>query len=473
MTPSFRPAVLMTVLLGTCLAAAPGTTGAQYDLRQRPGMTTTDDPRRVPIPARDTSGDPVLVLRGGTLIDGTGLAPVSHAVVVMQGNRIVAAGPGRTVGLPSRVDCTIDVTGLYIVPGLIDLHMHFTQQRGEDFYRYHDSDAAAAIRGVEKLRWFLDGGITAVRDVGTRNDVALRLKEAVQRGLVQGPRVFWSGKSIGIRSGHGDEVTATGSGLPTSLAGRPDSKRVANGPGDWRLAVREQIRMGADWIKLTAPYTREEVAAAVDEAHMHGIRLTVDAFGDYVTWAVEAGIDNIEHPLSIPDATLTLMAEKGTALVPTLTAFFNPVTHGYPSASIPPGGFHYTMSRRFYISHDDHIETMRKARTAGVKVGIGTDIPFEGEKRHPHDYFTELGFFKDAGYTNAEILDAATRMGADILGMGDRLGTLEAGRLADVLVVAGNPLDDIQNLRRMRLVVADGRVVRDRLVSGPATTTSR
>jgi imidazolonepropionase-like amidohydrolase len=461
-----------SLLFAICLLIPLGPAAAQYNLRQQPGMTTTDDPRRIPIPARDTSADPVLVLRGGTLIDGTGAAPIADAVVVLRGNRVVAAGPAATTSLPSRVDRTVEVAGLYLVPGLIDLHMHFTQQRGDDFTRYHDSDAAAAIRGVEKLGWFLDGGITAVRDVGTRNDVAVRLKEAVQRGIVAGPRVFWSGKSIGIRSGHGDEITATASGLPTSLAGRPESKRVANGASDWRLAVREQIRMGADWIKLTAPYTREEVAAAIDEAHMHGIRVTADAFGDYVTWAVEAGIDNIEHPLSIPDETLPLMAEKGTALVPTLTAFYNPLTYGYPSAGIPPGGFHYTMSRRFYMSHDMHIETMRKARAAGVKVGIGTDIPFEGEKRHPHDYFTELGFFKDAGYTNEEILAAATRMGADILGMGDRLGTLEPGRLADVLVVAGNPLEDIQHLRNMRLVVADGRIVRDRLSAGPTEETA-
>jgi imidazolonepropionase-like amidohydrolase len=456
-----RAFVPLLICLG--LLAAQAGAAAQYDLRQRPEMTTTDDPRRIPIPARDISNDPVLVLRGGILIDGTGAQPVRDAVLVIQGNRILAAGSAAEIRLPAKIDRTVDVSGLYIVPGLIDLHMHFTQQRGDDFRQYHDSDAAAAIRGVEKLGWFLDGGITAVRDVGTRNDVALRLKEAVQRGILAGPRVFWSGKSIGIRSGHGDEITATASGLPTSLAGRPESKRVANGASDWRLAVREQIRMGADWIKLTAPYTREEVAAAIDEAHMHGIRVTADAFGDYITWAVEAGIDNIEHPLAVPDEALPMMAERGTALVPTLTAFYNPLTHGYPSAGIPPGGFHYTMSRRFYMSHEMHLETMRKARAAGVKVGIGTDIPFEGEKRHPDDYFTELGFFKEAGYTDEEILAAATRVGADILGMGDRIGTLEAGRLADVLVVSGNPLEDIRHLRSMQLVVADGRIVRDRL----------
>ena len=117
--------------------------------------------------------------------------------------------------------------------------------------------------------------------------------------------------------------------------------------------------MGADVIKLTAPYTKDEVAAAVDEAHMLGIPVTVDAFGDYVTWAAEAGIDSIEHPLSISPETMKAMAAKKTAFVPTLTAFYNPLTRRYPSADIPPGGFFFTMSRRFSMTHEDNIETLR------------------------------------------------------------------------------------------------------------------
>lgn len=463
---SLRRSNALVLLAFACAIAA---AGAQHDPRALQGVTTTDDPRRVPIPGRDTSKDPVLVLRHGFLLDAAGAAPVADAVVVVKGNRIIAAGPHAQVQVPDRVDHELDVRGLYIVPGLIDLHMHFTQQWGDDFGMYRDSDAASAIRGVEKLGRFLDGGITAVRDVGTRNDVAVRIKEAVQRRMFDGPRVFWSGKLIVSRGGHGDEITETASGRPKGLE-TSDRVRVATGPDDWRLAVREQIRMGADWIKITAPYTREEVAAAVDEAHMHGIQVTADAFGDYVTWAIEKNIDGIEHPLAIPDQAITLMAKNGTGFVPTLTAFYNPLTFGYSSARIPPGGFHYTMSRRFPVSHDSHIETVRKAREAGVKVSVGTDIPFENERRYPDDYFTELGFLRAAGYSNAEVLAAATRVGADILGMGDKLGTIQTGQLADLLVVAGDPLDDIQNLRNMKVVVADGRVVRNRL--GRATSTA-
>jgi imidazolonepropionase-like amidohydrolase len=452
------------------IVAVSGVSAGQYDLRQRPGTVTSEDPRRIPVPPRDLSNDPVLVLKGGTLIDGTGANPVPNAIVVIQGNRILDVGAASAVRLPAKVDRTIDVTGSWVMPGLVDLHLHFTQQRGDDFQLYRDSPAAAAIRGVLLASQLIDGGITAVRDVGTLDDVALKIKEAAHRHMIDSPRVFWAGKLIGSRGGHGDEITETASGRPRSLEGS-GRHRVANGPSDWRLAVREQIRMGADLIKLTAPFTKEEVAAAIDEAHMLGIRVTVDAFGDYVTWAAEAKIDGIEHPLAITDAGIAAMAKNGTSFVPTMTAFYNPTKLGYPSAHIPAGAFYYTMSRRFSMTHEDNMATLRKARAAGIKVGIGTDIPFENDRRYPSDYFQELRFFKEAGYTNKEIVMIATKHGGEILGIPDMLGTLEKGKLADVLVVGGDPLQDIENVTKMRLVVADGRVLRDRSARTDSTAT--
>ncbi len=418
---------------------------AQYKHRQE-GLTTTDDPRRVPIPPRDRSNDPIVVLRGGTLIDGTGAEPLTNSALVIQGDRILDVGPVGRVAIPDGVQRTIDVSGLYVVPGLIDLHMHFFQERGEDFKRYRDSDAATAIRGVKLLGQFLDGGITAVRDVGSTNDVALKIKEAVERRIFDGPRVFWSGKIIVSRGGHTDEITSVGAGGPESMATSP-FVRAANGADDWRLAVREQIRMHADWIKLTSPYTREEVTAAIDEAHMHGIPVAADAFGEYIDWASEAGLDTLEHPLALSDETLEVMAKNGTRFVPTITAYYNMLHYGYPSAGIVKGSFYFTMSRRYPLTSENIIEPVRKARELGIKVGVGTDIPFENEKRYPSDYFVELGLLKKAGYTDREVFASATSLGAEILDMGDKLGTLEKGKLADLLVVAANPLVDIQNLQ--------------------------
>lgn len=444
----------MCLGLAVCLASA-----GLFAQEPPPGWRTTDDTRRVPLPPHDPSDDPVRVIEGGHLIDGVSRGPVADARVVIRGNEIIAAGPADEVDMPDEVDERIDAGGGYILPGLIDLHMHFTQQRGDDFSRYRDSDAAAAIRGMLLLDQFLDAGITAVRDVGTNNDVALRLKEAVQRGMVDGPRVLWSGQMIAARGGHGNEITSTATGRPKSL--HDDSrKRVANGPWDWRLAVREQVRMHADWIKMTAPYTREEVEAAVDEAHMLGIPVAVDSFGKYTIWAAEAGMDTIEHPLKMDEEVVRAMAENGTAFVPTLTAFYNVLEGGYPSAGIEGGGFFHTFSRRFPTEHEHHLEMVRLAHRSGVKVGVGTDIPFENDKRYPGAYHRELGFLKDAGLTDREVLDAATRVGAEILGLGDRLGTLEAGKLADILIVGANPLDDVANLEDVRHVIANGRKVR-------------
>ena len=445
----------LSVFLGICLFAVP-TAGAA----QTTTFTTTDDTRRVPVPPHDYSAAPLMVLQGGTLINGTGTAPITDALVALRGDRIIYAGTASGAEVSTEEGRIIDTSGLYIVPGLIDLHIHFTQQRGMDFTRYRNSDAASAIRGVLLLGQLADAGVTAVRDVGTSNDVALRIKEAVERRMVDGPRVLWSGNLIAARGGHADEISSTATGKPKSTA-TSSRVRVATGPWDWRLAVREQIRKHADWIKLTSPYTREEVAAAVNEAHMQGIPVTVDSFGKYTEWASEAGVDSIEHPLGMDEHIIAVMARNKTDFVPTLTAFYNVEKTGYPSAGIPSGGFFYTFARRFPVVHAQHLEMVRLAHEAGIRIGVGSDVPFENDVRYPQDYYVELGLLKDAGLSDEDVLASATRVGAEILRMEDKLGTLEAGKLADILVVGSNPLEDIQNLQDVKLVVADGRVIRD------------
>jgi imidazolonepropionase-like amidohydrolase len=419
---------------------------------------TTDDPRHVPIPPQKISDRPALLIANATLIDGTGARARPGTDVLIEGDRIAAVGPTGTLGAAAQSAKRIDASGLFAVPGLIDLHLHFTGQRGEDFGRYRESETAGAIRASVLAGALVRGGITAVREPGTAGDVTMRLREAIDRGILAGPRIFWSAQRISTRGGHGDEITATASGRPVPLE-TSNRGRVATGPWDWRLAVREQIRMHADWIKITAPYTREEVVAAVDEAHMHGIPLMVDSFGEFTKWAVEAGIDTVEHPLDMQDGTVELMVKHGTGFVPTLTAFYNVLEYGYPSAGIPPGGFFHTMSRRFVVDHEQHLRVVRAAHRARVPIGVGTDIPFEVDRRYPEDYYTELKFLKQAGLSDAEVLAAATRVGAQILKLGDRLGTVEPGKLADLVVVGADPLRDIQNLRQVRHVIADGRLI--------------
>jgi imidazolonepropionase-like amidohydrolase len=418
---------------------------------------TTDDMRRVPIPPPKATDRPALLIVNGTLIDGTGARARPGTDVLIEGDRITSTGPTGTLGAAAQSAKRIDAAGQFVVPGLIDMHLHFGGQRGEDFGRYRDSETAAAIRGAVLAGHMVRAGVTAIREPGSAGDGTIRLREAIERGILDGPRIFWSAQRIGTRSGHGDEITATASNRPVSL--NSNRGRVATGPWDWRLAVREQVRMHADWIKITAPYTREEVAAAIDEAHTHGTPLMVDSFGEFTTMAIEAGIDTLEHPLNMPAGTAELMAKHGTGFVPTLTAFYNVLQFGYPSAGIPPGGFFHTMSRRFVVDHEEHLRNVRAAHRAKVPIGVGTDIPFELDRRYPEDYYTELKFLKQAGLSDAEVLASATRVGAQLLKIGDKLGTIEPGKLADVLIVGADPLRDIQNLRQVRHVIADGRLI--------------
>ncbi len=439
-------------MLGVAVVASPA-----LGQTKRPIPETTDDVRRIPIPPIDRSREPILVLTGGTLIDGRGGAPIANAVVVTQGDRILAAGPAASTPVPANAARTIDATGLFVMPGLIDLHIHFTQQRGPNMGAYSDSPAAAAIRGTALASQLVDAGITAARDVGTMDDVALRIKEAVDRGIIRGPRVLWSGRIISSTSGHGDEVTSTATGR--QKPGLGGVSHGNNGPWEWRAAVREQVRVLADWIKLGAPGDQEEIAAAIDEAHSLGVPVAIDSYGKYTDWAIAAGVDTLEHPLDMSDQAVPLMKKHGTAFVPTIGAFDNLLAGGYPTAGIPTGGFYHTHSRRFVIDQGDHLKRVSEAFRAGVPIGVGTDIPFENEVRYPDAYFRELDYLHQAGMSNADVLASATRVGATIMRMGDKLGTVEPGKIADLLVVGANPLADLKNLRVVRYVVADGKVV--------------
>ncbi len=407
-----------------------------------PATPVTDDPRRIPVAAIPRGPEGTLVLRGGRIFDGTGAA-ARLGTVVIERNRITKILPVESASWPpdARV---INVAGKTILPGLIDLHTHLTYTEPGIALASALSDADATLRAVERLRYYIECGITSVRDVASHGMVPFHLKAWVAQNRLAGPRVFSAGQLITATGGHGAES-------PGALDPLASSVRQANGPDDWRAAVREQFQRGADLIKIASHFSRDEVKAAVEEAHALGLKVTCDCETFYLQWAVEAGVDSIEHPLPRQDETIRLMAQKGVEAVPTLIPYLIIFDQS--------GGYFGSTSRRFTFSKEANLNLVRQMKQAGIKMGIGTDLVSNWFRYLPEPYIAELKQFILAGYTPPEALIAATRISAEILDMGDKLGTLEPGKLADVVIIDGQPDVNLDDLRRVDLVIRDGYIV--------------
>lgn len=403
---------------------------------------TTDDPRRIPVPPGPRGPEGVIVLRGGRIFDGTG-APARPGTLVIRRNLIEKILPAGVVDWPKDAR-VIDVDGKTIMPGLIDAHTHIDYSEPETPMLMDVSEADAMLRAVERARFYLECGITSIRDVGSLHDVPFRLKEWVGQNRVPAPRIFAAGDFITSTGGHSAE------GLDSDKPA-PANTRIAEGPDQWRQAVREQFNRGADLIKIGSHFSREEVKAAVDEAHALGLKVGCDAETFYIQWAVEAGVDVIEHPLPRTDETIRLMAQKGTEAVPTLVP--------YAFIFDESGGYFGSTSRRFTFSKEANLDVLRRMKRAGIKMGIGTDLVTNWFRYLPTPYIAELENFVQAGYTVPEALVTATRTNAEILDMSDKLGTLEPGKLADVTVFDGKPDQDLNDLAKVDVVIRDGYLV--------------
>ena len=431
-------AVAVALVASDLVAQAPRTERRRW---LQPSTNVTDDPRRIPVPAGFNVPEGSIVLRGGRVWDGTGAA-ARPATVVIQRNRIAAVLAAGATEWPADAK-VIDVAGKTVMPGLIDLHTHidYRMPGNSDVEAYQP--AAGALRGVERLRYYIESGITTIRDVGSAGDTPFLLKRWVNEGRVVGPRIYAAGAIVTGKGGHGAEVDLEGSRPLASI-------REAAGPEDWREAVREQFRKGADVIKITSHFSPEEIKAAIDEAHDLGLKVTADAETFYIERAVRAGIDMIEHPLPRTDETIKLMAEKGTQSDPTLVPYILIFRQS--------GGYFGSTSRRFTFSQDANFALVKKLKDAGVTLGIGTDLVYDWYRMLPWPYHEEMRQFLAPGYTLPEVLGIATRVNAQLLDMGDRLGTLEVGKLADVLVVNGNPDQQLDDLSKVDIVIRDGRL---------------
>jgi imidazolonepropionase-like amidohydrolase len=407
-----------------------------------PKTPTTDDPRRIPVPPGPRGPEGVIVLRGGRIFDGTG-APAREGTIVIRRNKIERILPSGSTDWPKEAR-VFEMAGKTILPGLIDAHTHMDYPGPETPPGLDVNEADAMLRAVERTRFFLECGITSIRDVAALHDVPFRLKDWASQNRVPAPRIFAAGAFITSTGGHGVDGVDPDSAISKSM-------RVAEGPDQWRQAVREQFTRGADLIKIGSHFSREEVKAAVEEAHALGLKIICDAETFYIQWAVEAGVDCIEHPLPRTDETIRLMAEKGTVAVPTL------VPYAYIFDQL--GGYFGSTSRRFTFSKEANLEVLRRMKRAGIKMGIGTDLVTDWFRYLPLPYITELKYFVQAGYTIPEALVAATKTNAEILDMADKLGTLEPGKLADVTVIDGRPDQNLDDLAKVDMVIRDGYLV--------------
>ena len=391
------------------------------------------------------------MLVGGRLFDGTGAAARS-ATIVVQGKTITAVLNPSERNWPADA-VVYDVSGKTVMPGLIDLHTHLTFLDVDDMSVYSNgntSGAESVMRGLRRMAIHLQAGVTSVRDVASHGDAPFVLKRLQASGEIQGPRIFTAGQLITQPGGHG-AVHAITANYPEVPNGNPNSMvRIASGPEQWREAVRIQFTKGADLIKLASEYTQEEVTAAVDEAHSLGLPVTVDSETQYIDMAIKAGVDSIEHPLPRSDEAIALMAKRGIASVPTLVT--------YRIIQRKSGGYFGSTSRRFELNEDSIVAMAKKLRQAKVKMGIGLDLIIDSPNYMPGAYIDELESFTQIGFTKAEALVAATKTSAEIMHMGDRLGTIEVGKLADIIVVDGNPDEDFTAFRKVRTAFVNGRL---------------
>lgn len=436
---------LTVLLLGATLATTVSAQDRAQDRRRwlSPTQEVSDDPRRVPAPRGPKGPDGAIVLRGGRVFDGTG-APARPATIVIVRNRIAKVLDPASTDWP-REARVIDVTGKFVMPGLIDLHTHLTYADPPVSTTEDGIDADVTLRAAQRLRFFIESGVTSVRDVASVGDVPFRLKAWVARNALPGPRVFAAGQLITAPGGHGAE-----GGNFAETGPRPIIQ--VTGADAWRGAVRDLFKRGADVIKVASHFSRDEVKAAVDEAHALGLKVTCDCETFYIQWAVEAGVDMIEHPLPRTDETIRLMAQHHTEADPTVyiyTILFNQLG----------GGYFGSTSRRFDFNDSLNLDVMRRMKNAGIKMGVGTDLVVDWYRYMPWPFINELKYFAAVGYTPAEALVAATKTNAELLDMDDRLGTLQAGKLADVLVVSGRPDERLDDLANVQIVIRDGCVV--------------
>ncbi|NTV32180.1 MAG: amidohydrolase family protein [Deltaproteobacteria bacterium] len=379
---------------------------------------------------------------------------LEHATVLVEGDRIVKVGKAKTSVPKGATKISLDEGMLF--PGFIDCHVHLCLDGSPDPMTTLLKDAVptTTLKAGRLAHKTLMSGVTMVRDMGGKDGIDLCLRDAIRSGLSLGPRMLVSRQMVCMTGGHGWQFG-----------------READGPDEVRKAAREQIRGGADLVKFMATggvmtpgvepgatqLTEEELRAGIEEAHKAGRKTATHAMGTQgILNALRAGIDSIEHGVYMNEEAISFMKKKGIPFIPTLSALFHIENKGV-EAGIPA----YAVEKTLRVK-PHHLNSIRMAREAGVMVAAGTDAgtPFNEHGQNPG----EMIFLVDQGYSPVDALRAGTSVAARVLGVERDFGTVEEGKVADLVVVKGNPLEDMKALlTSVAVVMQGGKVVRNEL----------
>ena len=398
-----------------------------------------------------------IVLKAARLFDSVSGRLQEPGIVLVEGARIQAVGADTRIPDNAQV---IELGDATLLPGFIDAHVHLSQEASDRWYEDWYSGvmrfpAEQALYGAHYAKATLEAGVTTVRDLGSADYVSLGLRNAIKAGMIPGPRMLVANFAIGATGGHADQDPVP----PQRIAPLGPLQGVCNGPEECRAAVRYQIKFGADVIKfmpsggvlsLSDPVavpelTQEEMNAIVSEAHSWNRKVAAHCHGDRAAkMAITAGVDSIEHGTFLQDDTLQEMKAKHVYLVPTLFAGF---WVGEKASTFPP-----VIADKARAVTTQMQRMFQRAVKIGVPIAMGTDAGVE-----PHGMNArEFSLMTDNGMTPAQALMAAMANGADLLGIADKTGTLQAGKYADIVAVVGNPLADISATRHPVLVMKEG-----------------
>lgn len=412
-----------------------------------------------------------VIIHCGYLLDmpSPTATPRRHATLIVRDDRVHGVRDGFVDASDLREiedrdeTRTVDLRDQFVLPGLIDCHTHITGELSPDsqIRRTTETEADQAIRAVVYAKRTLNAGFTTIRNVGSLGDTAFALRDAIDEGLIDGPRILVAGRAITPTGGHGDLTH----GLREDMYIMPGSREgVADGTAACRQAVRAQVKRGADVIKLTATggvlsatnagtgqqFFEDELEAIVETAHLLGRTVAAHAHGaDGIKAALRAGVDSIEHGSFLDDEAVALFRETGAYLVPTLLAGATVVAQ---ADELPP--VIGAKARQVGPAIQDAV---RRAHEAGVKIAFGTD---SGVSAHGLNG-KEFALMVQAGMTPMEAITAATVSASKLLKLDETIGTLQPGKYADVIAVDGDPREDVTVLERVVYVMRNGQTVKD------------